>query len=139
MPRRPDNRNRSSHSRMRVCGEVRARGSCLMTPNTLMLIADNAVTMRWRRGGGRGERRGGWRSTRVPEETRDTESALVCCAETRRSRCGRAGTLDGGHLLIERKSVADRASSPSALNEVTCSLAYGDANRTTISPVYRVR
>lgn len=40
-------------------------------------------------------------------------------------------------LLIERETAApNRASSPSALNEVTCSLAYGDANRATIGSSY---
>lgn len=110
---------------MRMCRVVRVHSSCLMTPNAPMLIA-GAVRDNKRRRRRRKKRKQGVLEEQGAEYSRNIGA--------RRSRCGRVKV--GVVVVIDwTRSHANRASSPFALNEVTCSLAYGDANRGTIRPV----
>lgn len=92
-----------------------------MTSNASILIA----------GGGeaRGRRR---RENRVFDE-RNLEYSLVRQEGQDEGETREGESLGGGRFIDWAWNYApNRASSPSALNEVTCSLAYGDANRATI-------
>jgi len=107
---------------MRVYGTwVEARDSCLMILNALMLIADaiyDGKSGRRRRKRGNGELR--------PRGA--GHGILADAMSSAKHWRGRARVV----YWLNAESRANRASSPNALNEVTCVLAYGDANRETI-------